>query len=472
MTIDSGPDFDARSFATEFQHFLNEFRRLIPGDPGGIRARVRDHLGVDPAQLPSLAEKLELTDHPNLQLALDDMSGGQWELIGLPGELRHYHGFSLLGLLGGRVQAPSIGIGPVEYVTAPISADETYPCVQLGVYLARFDDVPLVVLMALGSEHTAEPALVLEVLAVERATTHRFVAEVRSRMDTLNVYRGKVLSFATTRQGRFGINFHRLPRVAREDIVLPVVDVEALERHTVGISERAEALRSAGRHLKRGLLLYGPPGTGKTLSVMYLCNLMPERTTLLLAGVGAGALGQASAIARSLQPSMVVLEDVDLIAMERTMPGSTTNPLLFQLLNEMDGMAADADVIFVLTTNRAELLEPALASRPGRIDQVVEVKLPDGDQRRRLFELYLRNVPHKLENTANLVSATEGVSPAFIKEVIRRAIVEATPAGAPETPCVVDEHLNHALADLLTRSDPLTRAILGAGSLRPGESSS
>jgi hypothetical protein len=138
--------------------------------------------------------------------------------------------------------------------------------------------------------------------------------------------------------------------------------------------------------------------------------------------------------------------------------------------NEMDGMAADADVIFVLTTNRAELLEPALASRPGRIDQVVEMRLPDGDQRRRLFELYLRKVPHRLDNLASLVSATEGVSPAFIKEVIRRAIVEATPAGAPETPGVVDEHLNRALADLLTRSDPLTRAILGAGGIRPGES--
>jgi hypothetical protein len=471
MTTDPGDGFDASSFATEFQQFLNEFRRLIPTDPGGLRGRASEHLGVDPAQLPSLASKFEPTDHPNLQLALDDMSGGEWELIGLPAELRHYHGFSLVGLLGGRMQAPAVGIGPVEYVTAPISADETHPCVQLGVYLAVFEDVPLVVLMALGSEHTMEQALVLEVLAVERATTQRFMAEVRARMDDLNVYRGKVLSFATTRQGRFGINFHRLPHVTRDDIILPIVDVEALERHTVGISERADALRAAGRHLKRGLLLYGPPGTGKTLSVMYLCNLMPERTTLLLAGVGAGALGQASAIARSLQPSMVVLEDVDLIATERTMPGSVnTNPLLFQLLNEMDGMAADADVIFVLTTNRAELLEPALASRPGRIDQVVEVRLPDGDQRRRLFELYLRDVPHRLENMANLVSATEGVSPAFVKEVIRRAIVEATPAGAPETPCVVDEHLNHALADLLTRSDPLTRAILGAGGVPPGES--
>ena len=73
---------------------------------------------------------------------------------------------------------------------------------------------------------------------------------------------------------------------------------------------------------------------------------------------------------------MVVVEDVDLIAEDRgEHPGQ--HPLLFQLLNEMDGLAEDADVVFVLTTNRADVLEPALAARPGRVDQAVELGLPD-----------------------------------------------------------------------------------------------
>src|SRR3546814_18691213 len=88
---------------------------------------------------------------------------------------------------------------------------------------------------------------------------------------------------------------------------------------------------------------------------------------------------------------MVVLEDVDLVAMERTMPGHGTNPLLFQLLKEMDGLAEDADIVFVLTTNRVDLPEPALAARPGRIAPAVEVKLPDADSRRRLLALYPRS---------------------------------------------------------------------------------
>lgn len=84
---------------------------------------------------------------------------------------------------------------------------------------------------------------------------------------------------------------------------------------------------------------------------------------------------------------MLVVEDVDLIAEDRGMhPGH--NPLLFQLLNEMDGLAEDADIVFVLTTNRADRLEPALAARPGRIDQAIELRPPDAAARRDLFELY------------------------------------------------------------------------------------
>src|SRR5688572_12792394 len=71
------------------------------------------------------------------------------------------------------------------------------------------------------------------------------------------------------------------------------------------------------------------------------------------------------------------------------LPGDTVgaNALLFELLNQMDGLAEDADVLFVLTTNRPDVLEPALAARPGRIDQAIEIPLPDAECRRRLLEL-------------------------------------------------------------------------------------
>ena len=80
----------------------------------------------------------------------------------------------------------------------------------------------------------------------------------------------------------------------------------------------------------------------------------------------------------------MIVEDVDLIAEER-MPHMGQHPLLFQLLNEMDGLGEDADVTFLLTTNRADLLERALAQRPGRVDHAALLPLPDAEARRQLI---------------------------------------------------------------------------------------
>ena len=161
---------------------------------------------------------------------------------------------------------------------------------------------------------------------------------------------------------------------------------------------------------------------------------------------------------------MVVLEDVDLVASERTMPGLGSNPLLFQLLNEMDGLAEDADVVFVLTTNRVDLLEPALAARPGRIDQAVEIRLPDGDCRRRLLDLYLRGVDHDHDVLDDIAERTDGVTASFIKEMVRRAVLEAVHTrsdGEAAGLRLLGDHLNAALDDLLEHSAPVLRSSLG-----------
>jgi ATP-dependent 26S proteasome regulatory subunit len=93
-------------------------------------------------------------------------------------------------------------------------------------------------------------------------------------------------------------------------------------------------------------------------------------------------------LARLLQPAMVVIEDVDLIARDREdMGGPCEESLLNKLLNEMDGLKEDADILFILTTNRPEQLEGALAGRPGRIDQAIEVPLPDDVGREKLIRL-------------------------------------------------------------------------------------
>jgi ATP-dependent 26S proteasome regulatory subunit len=234
--------------------------------------------------------------------------------------------------------------------------------------------------------------------------------------------------------------------------------MERIERHTIVFAEQAEVLRAAGRSLKRGLLLFGPPGVGKTLTVQYLTGRMPGRTVLLTTGLGMGLLRPTVQVARALAPSMVVLEDVDLIAEERGMPFGHAGPLLFELLNEMDGLQDDSDVIFVLTTNRPDILEPALAARPGRIDLAVELPLPDAIGRRRLLELYARGLELRAVDLGAIAERIEGATPAYIKELLRKAAVIAASEGAGRT--VSDQHLEAALAEL-DEGGELAHRLLG-----------
>jgi ATP-dependent 26S proteasome regulatory subunit len=219
-------------------------------------------------------------------------------------------------------------------------------------------------------------------------------------------------------------------------------------------------LRAGGQHVKRGLLLHGPPGTGKTLTVRYVAGRSGDHTVVVLTGGGLGMIRPACSLARMLQPSIVVLEDVDLIAQHRGYV--ETNPLLFDVLNQMDGIDEDADVSFLLTTNRADLLEPALAARPGRVDLALEIPLPDDEGRRRLLELYGRDLDLRISDAEAVVRRTAGVTASFVKELVRKAaLLSALEGGGDGAPVVTDRHMALALDELLAEESEMTRALLG-----------
>ena len=156
-------------------------------------------------------------------------------------------------------------------------------------------------------------------------------------------------------------------------------------------------------------------------------------------------------LARDLQPAVIVLEDVDLVAEDRSFGPPASSPVLFDLLDAMDGAAADADLLFVLTTNRADLLEPALAARPGRVDVAIEIDLPDADARKRLLALYGRSIPLQLSeaDTREIVERTDGVTASFLKELLRRAMLESLHDDPLSDPLVTAAHTARALDDLL-----------------------
>jgi ATP-dependent 26S proteasome regulatory subunit len=262
--------------------------------------------------------------------------------------------------------------------------------------------------------------------------------------------------------GRTGsVKVHRLRTVRREDVILPEKTVALLESNLTGFIGVREQIRQMGLSAKKGLLFYGPPGTGKTHTIHYLASTMPGHTTLLITAEQVVLLEHYFKLARFLQPSIIVVEDVDLIARERTqMQNPGQEIMLNKLLNEMDGLREDAQVIFILTTNRPDQLEPALASRPGRIDQAIEFPLPDETGRAKLARLYAHGMKLNDPLADAIVSKTKGASAAFIKELMRRSAQFALLEGKDST--LTLKSVDAALEEMVFIGGSLNLKLLGA----------
>ncbi len=415
-----------------------------------LRDRLERHLGGDCAMLPVVSQSFAPYDHANVQVALSaylQAEGRSHELVGLTGHQRHFESLSDLVQMG---QPIGVQIGSVDLVTLPIGPDATLACVQFGLFLIDDWGVPLVALLRGPMEFGPQQTVTLELLCPDQARANGLLAEIRRLMVERNVFRRQVVSFGESHLGHVGLGpvvFHRRPELPRDALVLPDGVLELVERQVLGIARHRERLRASGQHVMRGLLLYGPPGNGKTLTVRYLVSQTRDQTVLLLTGGGLHLLRPACALARMLEPALVVLEDVDLV---------------------LDGIDEDADVAFVLTTNRADVLEPALAARPGRVDLAVEIGLPDENARRRLIALYGSGVTLLVEDLQVIITRTAGVAASFIKELVRKAALLAAEGADGAGPLTVtDQYLQEALGELLEERSTLTRVLLGG--VRPEE---
>ena len=433
-----------------------------------VRRLLLDHLGAAMATFPVATASWPRYDHVNVQAGLDAWLAGpgmEHQVCGLTGFRHAMFGLSDLAQPG--PQHFGIGVGSVTTQALPAGPGGlTRPCVQRALYLVTGPDGPLALLMLGPEEHGPAEDVTMELACADASAGQRAIEEIRRLALANNVFRGHVISFGGEvfhhHRGAL-LTFLDRPSVSRDQVILPPDVLDGIERQVLGVARHAHRLLASRQHLKRGVLLYGAPGTGKTHTIRYLLSELSGRTVVVLSGGSLAMIDQACSVARSLQPSMVVVEDVDLIAEEREY-GMGQHPLLFQLLNEMDGLGEDLDVTFLLTTNRADLLEPALAQRPGRVDHASLLPMPDTDARLRLLQLYQGNLVLDLADPDAVISRTAGVTASFMKELLRRAALRAADETAAEADGplrVTDAHLAAALDQLLDASNQLTRVLLG-----------
>lgn len=390
-------------------------------DEKSLLRRLKNFFDVDPRKQTATSKTFQGIDLPNVHLSIRkfaDKHNGTVEIIG--------HGGYGLKYLNSDIGIPQAQTAAIQYESIDIGVNERLQVPRNGVYLLSCDKGKL----ALDVHFHYEGAQSFELILLSKDSTlnGEVLEEIRELVGSQSVFKGKIISIEGEQPtadvaGFMRVRFHQFAKVAKEQIILPEKTLSLIERNVTTFYKHTDALRKAGKSLKRGVLFYGKPGTGKTFTAKFLSQELSGVTVFLLSGEQLWLIKEAFALARLLAPSLVIMEDVDLIAHSRdTTLGQT---VLHQLLNELDGLTRETEVIFLLTTNRPEVLEPALSLRPGRIDQAIKFPLPDASCRKRLIEEYAEGVALSVKDMAKLVDRTEGASPAFIQELMRKSALFA-----------------------------------------------
>ncbi|MFC1768158.1 AAA family ATPase [Nanoarchaeota archaeon] len=183
----------------------------------------------------------------------------------------------------------------------------------------------------------------------------------------------------------------------------------------------------------KGVLLYGPPGTGKTL----LAKAVAQSTNSTFIGVvgselvqkfigeGAKLVKEIFELAREKAPSVVFIDEIDALAATRMEVGTSgereVNRTFMQMLSELDGFTPLGNVKVIGATNRKDVLDPAI-TRPGRLDRLIHVPLPNVDARKQIFSIHSKRM--KLDtviSTKDIVDQMENFSGAEIRAVCTEA---------------------------------------------------
>lgn len=194
-----------------------------------------------------------------------------------------------------------------------------------------------------------------------------------------------------------------------------------------------EVFRKAGIKAPKGILMTGPPGTGKTLLAKAVAtqseaNFISVKGPELISkwvGESEKAIREIFKKAKQVAPAIIFFDEFDSIAQMRggaSCGGSGVNDkVVNQLLTELDGVEELSGVSIIAATNRADLIDEAL-KRPGRLDSIIEIGLPQEETRKKIFEIHTKNMPLDKDVKIDILAKeTDKFSGAMIEGVTQKA---------------------------------------------------
>jgi len=222
------------------------------------------------------------------------------------------------------------------------------------------------------------------------------------------------------------------PKVRYEDVGGLKEQIRELREVVELPLKNPELFREIGIEPPKGILLYGPPGCGKTLlakavageSNATFISLVASELAQKFVGEGARIVREVFSFAKKKAPAIILIDELDAIGAKRLDIGTSgereIHRTLTQLLAELDGFEPLDNVKVLATTNRIDILDPALL-RPGRFDRIIEVPLPDLQGRLEIFKIHTRKMKVKDVDLGLLAKLSEGASGADIRAICTEA---------------------------------------------------
>jgi len=226
-----------------------------------------------------------------------------------------------------------------------------------------------------------------------------------------------------------------------------------------------------GAKLPRGLLLIGRPGSGKTLlakaiageSGVSFIHCSGSDFNDRFIGMGSNRVGQLFKLARDNSPSIIFIDEIDSIGAARDNYGGGIshehNVTLNKLLVEMDGFADNENILVIASTNRHKSLDDAL-TRSGRFDRKIVIDLPNANERKEIFKLYLDRISVNKDNKGDFAykmsKKTSGVSGADISNICNQAAILAV---REEKEVIEWIHLEKAIDDIIIGIEKRSRMM-------------